>query len=127
MAYNVTRKTLIEILEYYIKFAKNNKGELVVFNKIHEEGDEFIIESIKDFELVNAKQNNFLEITVYDNDDDDIAYSEFILGDGTDDDLAKEKILGIKSDKKIEETPSKKQNFNKNQAENHFQKFMKKK
>ena len=114
MAYNVTRKTLIEILEYYIKFAKKNKGELVVFNKIHEEGDEFIIESIKDFELVNAKQNNFLEITVYDNDDDDIAYSEFILGDGTDDDLAKEKILGIKSDKKIEETPSKKQNFNKN-------------
>lgn len=127
MAYNVTRKTLIEILEYYIKLAKKNKGELVVFNKIHEEGDEFIIESIKDFELVNAKQNNFLEITVYDNDDDDIAYSEFILGDGTDDDLAKEKILGIKSDKKIEETPSKKQNFNKNQAENHFQKFMKKK
>lgn len=127
MAYNITRKTLIEILEYYIKFAKKNKGELVVFNKIHEEGDEFIIESIKDFELVNAKQNNFLEITVYDNDEDDIAYSEFILGDGTDDDLAKEKILGIKSDKKIEETPSKKQNFNKNQAENHFQKFMKKK
>ena len=127
MAYNVTRKTLIEILEYYIKLAKKNKGELVVFNKIHEEGDEFIIESIKDFELVNAKQNNFLEITVYDNDEDDIAYSEFILGDGTDDDLAKEKILGIKSDKKIEETPSKKQNFNKNQAENHFQKFMKKK
>lgn len=127
MAYNITRKTLIEILEYYIKLAKKNKGELVVFNKIHEEGDEFIIESIKDFELVNAKQNNFLEITVYDNDDDDIAYSEFILGDGTDDDLAKEKILGIKSDKKIEETPSKKQNFNKNQAENHFQKFMKKK
>ena len=68
-----------------------------------------------------------LEITVYDNDEDDIAYSEFILGDGTDDDFAKEKILGIKSDKKIEETPSKKQNFNKNQAENHFQKFMKKK
>ncbi len=127
MAYNITRKTLIEILEYYIKLAKKNKGELVVFNKIHEEGDEFIIESIKDFELVNAKQNNFLEITVYDNDEDDIAYSEFILGDGTDDDLAKEKILGIKSDKKIEETPSKKQNFNKNQAENHFQKFMKKK
>ena len=127
MAYNVTRKTLIEILEYYIKLAKKNRGELVVFNKIHEEADEFIIESIKDFELVNAKKNDFLEITVYDSDDDDIAYSEFIIGDGIDDSLAKEKILGIKSDKKIEEPSSKKENLNKNQAENHFQKFMKKK
>ncbi len=126
MAYNVSRETLTEILEFYIKLAKKNRGELVVLNKTSDEADEYVIRNIKDFNLIKTKKNDFLEVTVYDEEEDDIAYEEFNIGEDSDRDKVREKILGIKSDKKnsTDEKEIKKENKNKN--ENHFQKFMKK-
>ncbi|MGL4254034.1 MAG: hypothetical protein ACRDB2_02345 [Fusobacteriaceae bacterium] len=126
MAYNVSRGTLTEILEFYIKLAKKNNGELVVLNKTSDEADEYVIRNIKDFNLIKTKKNDFLEVTVYDDDDDDIAYEEFNIGEDSDRDKVREKILGINSEKKnrIDEKEIKKEIKNSN--ENHFQKFMKK-
>lgn len=127
MAYNINYETLTEVIKHYIKVAKQSKGELVVFNKVHDEADEFIIADIKDFEALKIKKNDFLEVTVYDSEDDDIAYSEFLIGNGDDNSLVKEKILGIKSTEKKESAPVKQKTFEKNSSQNHFQKFMKKK
>ncbi|MGL5656108.1 MAG: hypothetical protein ACRCXY_04655 [Fusobacteriaceae bacterium] len=127
MVYNINYETLTDVIKHYIKVAKQNKGELVVFNKIHDEADEFIICDIKDFEALKIKKNDFLEVTIYDSDDDDIAYSEFLIGNGDDNSLAKEKILGIKPTEKKESTPAKQPTLEKNSSQNHFQKFMKKK
>ncbi|MGL4567653.1 MAG: hypothetical protein ACRCU6_03875 [Fusobacteriaceae bacterium] len=126
MAYNVSRGTLTEILEFYIKLAKKNNGELVVLNKTSDEADEYVIRNIKDFNLIKTKKNDFLEVTVYDDDDDDIAYEEFNIGEDSDRNKVREKILGINSEKKnrIDEKEIKKEIKNSN--ENHFQKFMKK-
>lgn len=126
MAYNVSRETLTEILEFYIKLAKKNKGELVVLNKTSDEADEYVIRNIKDFNLIKTKKNDFLEVTVYDEEEDDVAYEEFNIGEDSDRDKVREKILGIKSDKKNSTDEKEIKKENKNKSENHFQKFMKK-
>ncbi|MGL4403365.1 MAG: hypothetical protein ACRCTS_06575 [Fusobacteriaceae bacterium] len=126
MAYNVSRGTLTEILEFYIKLAKKNSGELVVLNKTSDEADEYVIRNIKDFNLIKTKKNDFLEVTVYDDDDDDIAYEEFNIGEDSDREKVREKILGIKSDKKNQSDVKEVKKEFKNKSENHFQKFIKK-
>lgn len=126
MAYNVSRETLTEILEFYIKLAKKNRGELVVLNKTSDEADEYVIRNIKDFNLIKTKKNDFLEVTVYDEEEDDVAYEEFNIGEDSDRDKVREKILGIKSDKKNSTDEKEIKKENKNKSENHFQKFMKK-
>ncbi|MGL5964436.1 MAG: hypothetical protein ACRCZ9_13230 [Fusobacteriaceae bacterium] len=126
MAYDVSRGTLIEILEFYLKLAKKNSGELVILNKTSDEADEYVIRNIKDFNLIKTKKNDFLEVTVYDDDDDDIAYEEFNIGNDGDKDKAREKILGIKSEKKSTQDKTEVKKDFKHKAENHFQKFMKK-
>lgn len=127
MAYTVSRKTLTEILEFYIKLAKKNNGELVVLNKTSDEADEYVIGNIKDFNLIETKKNDFLEVTVYDDEDDDIAYEEFNIGEDRDRVAALEKILGIKSAKQTLDSDDTSKKNETNKAQNHFQKFMKKK
>lgn len=123
MAYNLTREMLIEILESYIKLAKKNHGEVVVLNKTSDEADEYVIDNIKDFSLIKTKKNDFLEVTVYDDEDDDIAYEEFTIGDGSDYGIAAEKILGKKISNRTQEIKTEKKAA---AAPGHFEKFMKK-
>lgn len=127
MAFNVSRETLTEVLEFYIKLAKKNNGELVVLNKTSDEADEYVIGHIKDFKLLKTKKNDFLEVTVYDDDEDDIAYEEFNIGADTDREKVREKILGIKSEKKKTESENVTKKVVNNKPQNHFQQFMKKK
>lgn len=134
--YNVTRDMLIEILEGYIKLAKKLDGELVVLNKVDDEADEFLIENIKDFNLIKTKKNDLLEITIYVDDEDEV-YEEFVIGDGSDYSKVQKNIyekfpkyfkvgsLGSKSDSKKSEK-TKENQVNKDSQNNHFQKFMKK-
>ena len=134
--YNVTRDMLIEILEGYIKLAKKLDGELVVLNKVADEADEFLIENIKDFNLIKTKKNDLLEITIYVDDEDEV-YEEFVIGDGSDYSKVQKNIyekfpkyfkvgsLGNKSDSK-KSGKTKENQVNKDSQNNHFQKFMKK-
>jgi|GEM_PF-1831410 len=134
--YNVTREMLVEILDGYIKLAKKLDGELVVLNKIDDEADEFLIENIKDFNLIKTKKNDLLEITIYVDDEDEV-YEEFVIGDGTDYQKVQKNIyekfpkyfkvgsLNIKSDSK-NSGKEKGTSINKDSQSNHFQKFMKK-
>lgn len=135
--YNVTRDMLIEVLDGYIKLAKSLDGELVVLNKVDDEADEFLIENIKDFNLIKTKKNDLLEITIYVDDEDEV-YEEFIIGDGTDYQKVQKNIFEkfpkyfksdskkIKSDSKISGN-KKEDSSNRDSQSNHFQKFMKKK
>lgn len=135
--YNVTRDMLIEVLDGYIKLAKSLDGELVVLNKVDDEADEFLIENIKDFNLIKTKKNDLLEITIYVDDEDEV-YEEFIIGDGTDYQKVQKNIFEkfpkyfktdskkIKSDSKISRN-KKEDSSNRDSQSNHFQKFMKKK
>ncbi|ERT69251.1 hypothetical protein HMPREF0202_00760 [Cetobacterium somerae ATCC BAA-474] len=135
--YNVTRDMLIEILEGYIKLAKKLDGELVVLNKVDDEADEFLIENIKDFNLIKTKKNDLLEITIYVDDEDEV-YEEFVIGDGSDYSKVQKNIyekfpkyfkvgsLGNKSDSK-KSGKIKENQVNKDSQNNYFQKFMKKK
>lgn len=134
--YNVTREMLVEILDGYIKLAKKLDGELVVLNKVDDEADEFLIENIKDFNLIKTKKNDLLEITIYVDDEDEV-YEEFVIGDGTDYQKVQKNIyekfpkyfkvgpLNIKSDLK-KSGKEKGTSINKDSQSNHFQKFMKK-
>ena len=134
--YNVTREMLTEILDGYIKLAKKLDGELVVLNKIDDEADEFLIENIKDFNLIKTKKNDLLEITIYVDDEDEV-YEEFVIGDGSDYSKVQKNIyekfpkyfkvgsLGNKSDSK-KSGKTKENQVNKDSQNNHFQKFMKK-
>ena len=135
--YNVTREMLVEILDGYIKLAKKLDGELVVLNKVDDEADEFLIENIKDFNLIKTKKNDLLEITIYVDDEDEV-YEEFVIGDGTDYQKVQKNIyekfpkyfkvgsLNIKSDSK-KSGKEKGTSTNKDSQSNHFQKFIKKK
>lgn len=135
--YNVTRDMLIEVLDGYIKLAKSLDGELVVLNKVDDEADEFLIENIKDFNLIKTKKNDLLEITIYVDDEDEV-YEEFIIGDGTDYQKVQKNIFEkfpkyfktdskkIKFDSKISGN-KKEDSSNRDSQSNHFQKFMKKK
>lgn len=125
MAYNVTREMLTEVLENYIKLAKKNGGEVVVLNKTSDEADEYVIKSIKDFNIIKTKKNDFIEVTVYDDDDDDIAYEEFTMGDGSDYDKICVKILGKKAPQKDEKTP-KESKKGPTDSKHPFEKFIKK-
>lgn len=134
--YNVTREMLTEILDGYIKLAKKLDGELVVLNKIDDEADEFLIENIKDFNLIKTKKNDLLEITIYVDDEDEV-YEEFIIGDGSDYSKVQKNIyekfpkyfraesLENKSDSK-KTGKTKESSINRDSQSNHFQKFMKK-
>lgn len=135
--YNVTRDMLIEVLDGYIKLAKSLDGELVVLNKVDDEADEFLIENIKDFNLIKTKKNDLLEITIYVDDEDEV-YEEFIIGDGTDYQKVQKNIFEkfpkyFKSDSKKIKSDSKnsgnkkEDSSNRDSQSNHFQKFMKKK
>ncbi|MGL5024313.1 MAG: hypothetical protein ACRC5S_13495 [Cetobacterium sp.] len=134
--YNVTREMLTEILDGYIKLAKKLDGELVVLNKIDDEADEFLIENIKDFNLIKTKKNDLLEITIYVDDEDEV-YEEFVIGDGSDYSKVQKNIyekfpkyfragsLENKSDSK-KTGKIKESSINRDSQSNHFQKFMKK-
>ena len=134
--YNVTREMLTEILDGYIKLAKKLDGELVVLNKIDDEADEFLIENIKDFNLIKTKKNDLLEITIYVDDEDEV-YEEFVIGDGNDYSKVQKNIyekfpkyfragsLKNKSDSK-KTGKTKESSINRDSQSNHFQKFMKK-
>ena len=134
--YNVTREMLTEILDGYIKLAKKLDGELVVLNKIDDEADEFLIENIKDFNLIKTKKNDLLEITIYVDDEDEV-YEEFVIGDGSDYSKVQKNIyekfpkyfragsLENKSDSK-KTGKTKESSINRDSKSNHFQKFMKK-
>lgn len=135
--YNVTREMLIEVLEGYIKLAKELDGELVVLNKIDDEADEFLIERIKDFDSIKTKKNDLLEITIYVDDEDEV-FEEFVIGNGSDYEKIQKNIFSkypkyfkIKNiEKKTDTEISRKEKptfGNKDQNANHFQKFMKKK
>lgn len=135
--YNVTREILIEILNGYVKLAKTLGGELVVLNKVDDEADEFLIENIKDFNLIKTKKNDLLEVTIYVDDEDEV-YEEFVIGEGTDFQKVQKNIFekypkyfkidssSIKSDSK-KSGKSREILGNKDSQSNHFQKFMKKK
>ncbi|WP_052193878.1 hypothetical protein [Cetobacterium sp. ZOR0034] len=135
--YNVTREMLVEVLEGYIKLAKELDGELVVLNKIDDEADEFLIEKIKDFDSIKTKKNDLLEITIYVDDEDEV-YEEFVIGDGSDYEKIQKNIFAkypklykIKNIKKKTDTENSRKEKtlpgNKDLNTNHFQKFMKKK
>ncbi|MGL5050667.1 MAG: hypothetical protein ACRC6E_08605, partial [Fusobacteriaceae bacterium] len=76
--YNVTRNMLVDVLEGYLKLAKELKGELVILNKVDDEADEFVITNIKDFGSIATKKNDMLEVTIYVDEDDEV-YEEFII------------------------------------------------
>ncbi len=135
--YNVTREILTEILNGYIKLAKNLNGELVVLNKISDEADEFLIKNIKDFNLIKTKRGDLLEVTIYVEDEDEI-YEEFIIGDGSDypkveRDIYKKfpkyfKVENLQNKSDSNNSGNKNRNsFNKDSQNNHFQKFIQKK
>ncbi|MGL5428979.1 MAG: hypothetical protein ACRDAS_13815 [Cetobacterium sp.] len=135
--YNVTRNMLVDVLEGYLKLAKELKGELVILNKIDDEADEFVISNIKDFGSIATKKNDMLEVTIYVDEDDEV-YEEFIIGDGTDFDKVQKNIFS-KYPKhftvsKFEKKPDSKKlgkdswlGTNRDATTGHFEKFMKKK
>lgn len=132
--YKVTRAMLIEALERYIKLAEEMDGELVVLNKVTDEADEFVITSIKDFNLIPTKDNDLIEITIYVDDEDEV-FEEFVIGDNSEYERFEKDILSKlpkvqnssieKSDNNI--SGQGKVDKNKDKQSNHFQKFMKKK
>lgn len=116
MIYDVTREMLEEILKEYIKLAKKQKGELVVFNEKDEY--DYIIEKIEDFKNVKTSKGDLVDATIYVNDDD-VLYSEFIIGIGKSYDELKKTVLK-NSTKEFKQEEEKKIVSN-----DHFSKFMK--
>ena len=98
MAYEINIKTVIELVEHIIKKAKKINGVLVVLNKTSDLADEITIEDIKDLEFLEIKNNDFLELTLYDKNDDDIFYEEFTIGIGKDSNLVKRKFIEEKKE-----------------------------
>ncbi|MGL4534112.1 MAG: hypothetical protein ACRC0V_05520 [Fusobacteriaceae bacterium] len=124
MVYDLTREQVKEVLEYYLKVAKKAKGEVVVLNKTSDEADEYVIGKIGDFETIKTQKNDFLEITVYDNMEEDIEYEEFSIGEGKDYNAMKKDILKLSvNEKEIKVKKEEKKTFKK---EHPFQKFLKK-
>lgn len=118
MIYDVTRELLTEVLKEYIKIAKKERGELVVFN----ENDEYdyIIESIEDFDQVKTKKGDLVDATIYVNDDD-ILYAEFLIGTGKSfEELKKGVLKNSNFEMKVQEEK-------KEVGNSHFDKFIKKK
>ncbi|MGL5050481.1 MAG: hypothetical protein ACRC6A_07135 [Fusobacteriaceae bacterium] len=124
MVYDLTREQVKEVLEYYLKVAKKAKGEVVVLNKTSDEADEYVIGKIGDFETIKTQKNDFLEITVYDNMEEDIEYEEFSIGEGKDYNAMKKDILKLSVNEK--ETKVKKEEKKTFKKEHPFQKFLKK-
>lgn len=123
MVYDVNLELFRTIVKEYIKIASRMDGELVILNKVHDEADEYIIESVEDLKLVNPKRGDMLELTIYVDDEDEI-FDEFIIGNGNMVPKILEKIISSgEKDKKIE---SKNETLNRDKNNNHFQKFMKK-
>lgn len=133
--YKVTRAMLIEALERYIKLAEEMDGELVVLNKVTDEADEFVITSIKDFNLIPTKDNDLIEITIYVDDEDEV-FEEFVIGDNSEYERFEKDILSKLPKVQNSSVEKKSDNIisgqgkidkNKDKQSNHFQKFMKKK
>lgn len=133
--YKVTRAMLIEALERYIKLAEEMDGELVVLNKVTDEADEFVITSIKDFDLISTKDNDLIEITIYVDDEDEV-FEEFVIGDNSEYERFEKDILSKLPKVQNSSVEKKSDNIisgqgkidkNKDKQSNHFQKFMKKK
>lgn len=133
--YKVTRAMLIEALERYIKLAEEMDGELVVLNKVTDEADEFVITSIKDFDLISTKDNDLIEITIYVDDEDEV-FEEFVIGDNSEYERFEKDILSKLPKVQNSSIEKKSDNIisgqgkidkNKDKQSNHFQKFMKKK
>nr|WP_307775998.1 hypothetical protein [uncultured Cetobacterium sp.] len=133
--YKVTRAMLIEALERYIKLAEEMDGELVVLNKVTDEADEFVITSIKDFDLIPTKDNDLIEITIYVDDEDEV-FEEFVIGDNSEYERFEKDILSKLPKVQNSSVEKKSDNIisgqgkidkNKDKQSNHFQKFMKKK
>ncbi|MGL4988708.1 MAG: hypothetical protein ACRC5F_05655 [Cetobacterium sp.] len=142
--YNVTRNMLVDVLEGYLKLAKEMKGEVVVLNKINDEADEFVITNLKDFGSIATKKNDMLEVTIYVDDEDEV-FEEFVIGDGSDFEKVQKNIFAkypkhfsIKKVERKDRREKKKPDTNKlgkdswlgtnkDAGTNHFQKFMKKK
>lgn len=118
MIYDVTRELLVEVLKEYVKIAKKEKGELVVFN----ENDEYdyIIEKIEDFEQVKTKKGDLVDATIYVNDDD-ILYTEFLIGTGKSYEDLKKGIL--RDSLFVFEVKEEKES----QGKSHFDRYMKRK
>lgn len=124
MVYDLSREMVVEMLEHYLKIAKKVKGEVVVLNKTSDEADEYVISKIEDFDLIETKKNDFLEVTVYDADEEDVEYEEFSIGEGKDYQVARKNILKVSVDEKLlKEKKVEKKTF---KTENYFKKFMKK-
>lgn len=117
MIYDVTREMLTEVLKEYIKIAKKEHGELVVFNEKDEY--DYIIAEIEDFEQVKTNKGDLVDATIYVKDDD-VLYTEFLIGTGKGYEELKKTVL---KDSKVEFVVEEEK---KEVGNSHFNKFMKK-
>lgn len=127
MIYELDLEMITELFEHLIKKAKKINGTLVLLNKTSDLADESVIENITHLTALNVKKNDFLEVTIYDRNDDDIFYEEFLIGTGKDYTVVKTLFIDekvIKDRKNSSSTLQEKSSF---KPKSHpFAKFIKK-
>ena len=127
MIYEIDLETITNLVKHLIQKSKKLNGTLVLLNKTSDLADEIIITEISYFNTLNLKKNDFLEITIYDKNDDDIFYEEFLIGTEKDSYIVKTLFIHEKPTTDNIDTHSVNKNKSILQPQVHpFKKFIKK-